>query len=198
MPVARLPLNARAEAWLQYLDQLSVADAGRLCADCLSGRCSAENIFISAYPGRLDHGASEQSVAPHAHRLDERNGSDAAAGRAVPARPLARALRRRRPDHRNRPLHVRSRRHRRPPPHGVVRAEEGHGALSADRRQQHAVDHHAGRPDVPDEAVHLRGHVQQGPGTPGPRQGWRQCDAESARRERSSRIRATKYPDGRK
>jgi uncharacterized protein YfaP (DUF2135 family) len=35
-------------------------------------------------------------------------------------------------------------------------------------------------------------------GMNGPRQGWRQCDAESARREQEFAYPATKYPDARR
>ena len=52
MPVGRLPLNSRAEAWLRYKDQLASptqADCAQIGFPSILG----DAIFISAYPGRL-------------------------------------------------------------------------------------------------------------------------------------------------
>jgi hypothetical protein len=52
MPVGRLPLNSRAEAWLRYKDQLASptqADCAQIGFPSILG----DAIFIAAYPGRL-------------------------------------------------------------------------------------------------------------------------------------------------
>ena len=49
MPVDQLPLNARAEAWLKYVDQPAVAVDDGMCADSVSG---------GARRGQRDHGVS--------------------------------------------------------------------------------------------------------------------------------------------
>ena len=52
MPVARLPLNSRGHAWMKYVDQLQSPTQ----ADCVQigfPAVLAENMYISAYPGRL-------------------------------------------------------------------------------------------------------------------------------------------------
>src|SRR5688572_16850972 len=52
MPVGRLPLNERAEAWLKYVDQLqspTQADCVQISFPTVLG----ETLYIAAYPGRL-------------------------------------------------------------------------------------------------------------------------------------------------
>ena len=120
-------------------------------------------------------------MARHAHHLDERNRSSAAAGRTVSARYLAWRF--------DGDDLVVETDHFTFDPDGIddhlglaSSTEKDNGALSADRRQQHEVDHHAGRPGLPDEPF-TWAFVFTKTGLNGPRQGWRECDAESARRE---------------
>ena len=131
MPVDQLPLNARGEAWLKYVDIMQ-SPVTVACAQLGLPALLTDGGYISASPGRVD---MQHPTNPwYVSRTVWMNGGGPKPlpGQLLSTRTLDRALRRRRLRDRDRSLHVRSRRDRRPPAHGLVGAKEAHGALSTD------------------------------------------------------------------
>ena len=195
LPVARLPLNSRALAWLQYKDQLqspTQADCAQISFPTILG----EELFISAYPGRL---VMEHPSNPwHVTRTIWMNGTGP---QPLPGELFQHGLSRGRFDGDD------------------LIIESTHFTFDPDGMEDHLHMASSVRKKITEryrmiDADHLRliitledptfltkpftfAWVFVKSGLAGPRQGWRTCDAESARREQEFAYPATKYLDAR-
>jgi hypothetical protein len=195
LPVARLPLNSRAEAWLKYQDQLSSPTQAD-CAQIAFPVVLAENIYISAYPGRL---ITEHPSNPwHLTRTVWMNQQGPT---PLPGELFQHGLSRGRFDGDDLIIETD---HFTFDPDGI----EDHLHLASSVRKKvteryRLIDENSMRLIITlDDPTFLTkpftwAVMFNKAGNNGPRQGWRQCDAESARREQEFAYPAKKYPDSR-
>ena len=195
LPVARLPLNSRAEAWLRYQDQLSSPTQAD-CAQIAFPVVLAENIFISAYPGRL---VTEHPSNPwHLVRTVWMNQQGP---QPLPGELFQHGLSRGRFDGDDLVIETT---HFTFDPDGM----EDHLHMASSVRKKvteryRLIDENAMRLIITlEDPTFLTkpftwAVMFNKAGMNGPRQGWRQCDAESARREQEFAYPVKKYPDGR-
>ena len=195
LPVGRLPLNSRGLAWLQYKDQLqspTQADCAQITFPTILG----EPIFIAAYPGRL---VLEHPSNPwHVTRNVWMNGTGPL---PLPGELFQHGLSRGRFDGKD--LIIEST-HFTFDPDGM----EDHVHMASSVRKKITERYRL----IDDNSLQLiitledpiflskpftyAFHFTKA-GLDGPRQGWRNCDAESARREQEFAYPATKYLDAR-
>ena len=195
MPVGRLPLNSRAEAWLRYRDQLqspTQADCAQIGFPAVLG----DAIFISAYPGRL---VTEHPSNPwHITRTVWMNGTGP---QPLPGELFQHGISRGTFDGND------------------LVIETSHFAFDPDGTDDHLGMASSVRKKVTEryrliDDNNLRliitledpifltrpftyAFMFTKTGSGGPRQGWRECDAESARREQEYAYPGNKYPDAR-
>jgi hypothetical protein len=195
MPAGRLPLNSRAEAWLVYRDQLqspTQADCAQIGFPAILG----ETIFISGYRGRL---VMEHPSNPwHVTRTVWMNGTG--------PQPVSGELFQ----------HGHSRGHF---DGDDLVIETTNFTFDPDGMDDHLRMASSVRKKITeryrlidDENLRLiitledptfltepftYAFIFTKAGMDGPRQGWRECDAESARREQEYAYPATKYLDAR-
>lgn len=195
MPVGRLPLNSRAEAWLQYRDQLqspTQADCAQIGFPAVLG----DQAFIAAYPGRL---VMEHPSNPwHLTRTIWMNGTGP---QPLPGELFQHGLSRGRFDGNDLVIETT---HFTFDPDGI---DDHLGMASSVRKKiterYQLIDDTAMRLIITlEDPIFLTkpfvfGFVFNKRGNAGPGQGWRQCDAESARREQEYAYPATKYLDAR-
>jgi hypothetical protein len=195
MPIGRLPLNSRGEAWLTFRDQLASptqADCAQIGFPAVLG----DPIFISGYPGRL---VMEHPSNPwHVTRTVWLSGTGPV--------PISGELFQ----------HGLSRGHFEDgdlvivtdhftfDPDGID--DHLHMASSVRKKiteRYHLIDEDNLRLIITlEDPTFLRepftyAFVFVKAGLEGPRQGWRNCDAESARREQEFAYPGDKYPDAR-
>jgi hypothetical protein len=196
MPVGRLPLNSRGEAWLRYQDQLQSPTQAD-CAQIAFPAVLAENLFISAYPGRL---ITEHPSNPwHLTRTVWMN---QLGPQPLPGELFQHGLSRGRFDGDDLVIDTT---HFTFDPDGL----EDHLHMASSVRKKvteryRLIDDNSMRLIITvDDPTFLTepftyAFMFNKAGMNGPRQGWRQCDAESARREQEFAYPATKYPDARR
>ncbi len=196
MPVGRLPLNSRALAWLQYGDQLqspTQADCAQIGSPAILGDGA---IFISAYPGRV---ITEHPSNPwHVTRTVWMKGTGP---QPLPGELFQHGLSRGRFDGNDLVIETT---HFTFDPDGI----DDHLRMASSVRKKVTERYRL----IDDTNLRLiitledptfltrpftYAFVFTKAGTDGPRQGWRQCDAESARREQEYSYPATKYLDAR-
>jgi hypothetical protein len=195
MPVGRLPLNSRAEAWLRYMDQLqspTQADCAQIGFPAVLG----EPLYISAYPGRL---VMEHPSNPwHLTRNVWMNGTGP---QPLPGELFQHGISRGRFDGNDLLIETT---HFTFDPDGT----EDHLHLASSVRKKiteryRLIDDSNLRLIITlEDPIFLTrpftyAFVFTKTGSNGPRQGWRNCDAESARREQEYAYPATKYLDAR-
>lgn len=195
MPVGRLPLNSRADAWLRYSDQLqspTQADCAQIGFPAVLG----DAIFISGYPGRL---VMEHPSNPwHLTRTIWMNGTGP---QPLPGELFQHGISRGHFDGNN--LVIETDRFTFDPD-GI----DDHLHLASSVRKKiteryHLIDDNSLRLIITlEDPTFLTkpftfGFTFAKTGMAGPRQGWRECDAESARREQEFAYPATKYLDAR-
>jgi hypothetical protein len=195
LPAGRLPLNSRAEAWLQYKDQLqspTQADCAQISFPAVLG----DAIFISGYPGRL---VMEHPSNPwHITRTVWMNGTGPV---PIPGQLFQHGLSR---GHFDGDDLVIVTDHFTFDPDGMD--DHLHMASSVRKKiteRYQLIDENNLRLIItledptfltePFTYAFVFGKV----GLEGPRQGWRNCDAESARREQEFAYPGDKYPDAR-
>ena len=195
MPVGRLPLNSRGEAWLRYVDQLQSPTQAD-CAQIAFPAVLAENLFISAYPGRL---ITEHPSNPwHLTRTVWMNGPGP---QPLPGELFQHGLSRGRFDGNDLVIETT---HFTFDPDGI----EDHLHMASSVRKKvteryRLIDDNSMRLIITlDDPTFLTkpfvyAFMFNKAGANGPRQGWRQCDAESARREREFAYHVKKYPNAR-
>lgn len=195
IPVGRLPFNSRAEAWLKYKDQLqspTQADCAQIAFPAVLG----DSIYITAYPGRL---VTEHPSNPwHLVRTVWMNGTGPT---PIPGELFQHGLSRGRFDGSD--LIIEST-HFTFDPDGM----EDHLHMASSVRKKITERYHL----IDDESMRLTITLEDPTfltkpftyawtftkaGMRGPNQGWRNCDAESARREQEFAYPATKYLDAR-
>jgi hypothetical protein len=196
MPVGRLPLNSRGEAWLRYQDQLQSPTQAD-CAQIAFPAVLAENLFISAYPGRL---ITEHPSNPwHLTRTVWMNQQGP---QPLPGELFQHGLSRGRFDGNDLVIETT---HFTFDPDGI----EDHLHMASSVRKKvteryRLIDDNSMRLIITlDDPTFLTkpftyAFMFTKAGMNGPRQGWRQCDGESARREQEFAYPATKYPDARR
>jgi len=195
LPAGRLPFNSRAEAWLRYNDQLqspTQADCAQISYPAVLG----DTIFISGYPGRL---VMEHPSNPwHLTRNVWMNGTGPV---PLPGELFQHGLSR---GHYDGDDLVIVTDHFTFDPDGMD--DHLHMASSVRKKiteRYHLIDENNLRLIITLEDptfltepfTYAFVFVKNGLG--GPRQGWRNCDAESARREQEFAYPGDKYPDGR-
>ncbi len=191
LPVARLPFNERAEAWLRYMDQLqspTQADCAQIGFPIILG----ESIYITAYPGRL---VTEHPSNPwHVVRTVWMNGTGPT---PIAGELFQHGLSRGRYDGND--LIIEST-HFTFDPDGM----EDHMHMASSVRKKiteryRLIDNNSMRLIITleDPTFLTRpftyAFMFTKAGLDGPRQGFRNCDAESARREQEEAYPATKY-----
>jgi len=195
IPFARLPLNSRAEAWLRYKDQLqspTQADCAQIAFPAVLG----EPIFISAYPGRL---FMEHPSNPwHVTRTVWMNGTGP---QPIPGELFQHGISR--GHFENGDLVIVTDRFTFDPD-----GMEDHLHMASSVRKKiteryRLIDDNNLRLIITlEDPTFLTepftyAFIFTKAGMDGPRQGWRNCDAESARREQEYAYPGDKYPDGR-
>jgi len=195
LPAGRLPFNSRAEAWLRYNDQLqspTQADCAQISYPAVLG----DTIFISGYPGRL---VMEHPSNPwHLTRTVWMNGTGP---EPLPGELFQHGLSR---GHYDGDDLVIVTDHFTFDPDGMD--DHLHMASSVRKKiteRYHLIDENNLRLIITLEDptfltepfTYAFMFVKNGLG--GPRQGWRNCDAESARREQEFAYPGDKYPDAR-
>ena len=195
IPAGRLPLNSRAEAWLLYRDQLqspTQADCAQITFPAVLG----ETIFIAGYPGRL---VMEHPSNPwHVTRNVWMNG---AGPQPLPGELFQHGLSRGRFDGDDLVIETS---HFTFDPDGM----DDHLRMASSVRKKiteryRLIDDNNLRLIITleDPTFLTRpftyAFVFAKVGLDGPRQGWRNCDGESARREQQYAYPGDKYPDGR-
>ena len=195
MPVGRLPLNSRAEAWLRYKDQLqspTQADCAQIGFPAVLG----EPLFISAYPGRL---VMEHPSNPwHVTRTVWMNGTGP---QPLPGELFQHGISRGHFDDGDLVIVTD---HFTFDPDGID--DHLHMASSVRKKiteRYRLIDDNNLRLIITlEDPTFLTepftyAFVFTKAGLEGPRQGWRNCDAESARREQEFAYPGDKYPDAR-
>lgn len=195
MPVGRLPLNSRAEAWLRYVDQLqspTQADCAQIAFPAVLG----DVLFIAAYPGRL---VMEHPSNPwHITRTVWMNGTGP---QPLPGELFQHGLSRGRFDGNDLVIETTNFTF---DPDGID--DHLHLASSVRKkvteRYQLIDDNNMRLVITLEDPTFLTrpftyAFVFTKAGSDGPRQGWRNCDAESARREQEYAYPGDKYPDAR-
>ena len=195
LPAGRLPLNSRGEAWLHYMDQLqspTQADCAQIGFPAVLG----EVIYISAYPGRL---VMEHPSYPwHITRTVWMNGTGP---QPLPGELFQHGLSRGRFDGDDLVIETD---HFTFDPDGID--EHLHMASSVRKKiteRYRLIDDNNLRLIITleDPTFLTRpftyAFVFTKVGLEGPGQTWRDCDAESARREQEFAYPGDKYPDGR-
>ncbi|MGE3842524.1 MAG: hypothetical protein AB7I50_13140 [Vicinamibacterales bacterium] len=196
MPVGRLPLNSRAQAWLQYRDQLqspTQADCAQLGYPAVLGD---GEIFIAAYPGRI---ITEHPSNPwHITRTVWMNGTGP---KPIPGELFQHGISRGRFDGNDLIIETT---HFTFDPDGI----DDHFRMASSVRKKVTERYRL----IDDDNMRLiitledptfltkpftYAFVFAKTGMAGPRQGWRECDGESARREQEYSYPATKYLDAR-
>jgi hypothetical protein len=195
MPVGRLPLNSRAEAWLRYVDQLqspTQADCAQIAFPAILG----ETLYIRAYPGRL---VMEHPSNPwHVTRTVWMNGTGP---QPRPGELFQHGISRGRFDGNDLVIETT---HFTFDPDGT----EDHLHMASSVRKKiteryRLIDDSNLRLIITlEDPIFLTrpftyAFVFTKTGTAGPRQLWVNCDAESARREQEYAYPATKYLDAR-
>ena len=193
MPVGRLPLNSRAEAWLRYRDQLQSPTQAE-CAQLGFPSILGDAIFISAYPGRL---VMEHPSNPwHVVRTIWMNGTGP---QPLPGELFQHGISRGRFDGDDLVIETD---HFTFDPDGI----DDHLRLASSVRKKvteryRLIDDNSLRLIITLEDPTFLSRpftyafVFTKTGLNGPRQGWRECDGESARREQEYAYPATKYLD---
>ena len=193
MPVGRLPLNSRAEGWLLYRDQLQSTTQAD-CAQIGFPSVLGDAIFISGYPGRL---IMEHPSNPW--YLTRTIWMDGTGPQPLPGELFQHGISRGHFDGDD------------------LVIETDHFTFDPDGTDDHLRMASSVRKKVTEryqliDEGHLRlivtledpvfltrpftyAFVFFKTGAAGPRQGWRECDAESARREQEYAYPATKYLD---
>ena len=193
MPVGRLPLNSRAEAWLRYRDQLQSPTQAE-CAQIGFPAILGDQLYISAYPGRLvmEHPSNPWYVT----RTVWMNGTGP---QPLPGELFQHGISRGHFDGNDLVIETD---HFTFDPDGI---DDHLGMASSVRkkvteRYQLIDDNNMRLVITLEDPIFLTKpftyafiFVKSGPA--GPRQGWRECDAESARREQEYAYPATKYLD---
>jgi len=195
MPVGRLPFNSRAEAWLRYRDQLqstTQADCAQIGFPSILG----DLIYIAAYPGRLvmEHPSNPWYVT----RTIWMNGTGP---QPLPGQLFQHGISR---GHYDGDDLVIETDHFTFDPDGM----DDHLRMASSVRKKVTERYRM----IDDDNMRLIITLEDPTfltkpftyafmfakrGMDGPRQGWRECDAESARREQEYAYPATKYPDAR-
>lgn len=195
LPAGRLPLNSRGEAWLQYKDQLqspTQADCAQIGFPAVLG----ETIFITGYPGRL---VMEHPSNPwHLTRTVWMNGTGP---QPMPGQLFQHGLSRGQFDGDDLVIVTD---HFTFDPDGID--DHLHMASSVRKKiteRYRLIDDNNLRLIITlEDPTFLTepftyAFVFTRVGMEGPRQGWRNCDAESARREQEFAYPGDKYPDAR-
>ncbi len=195
MPAGRLPLNSRGEAWLLYGDQLqstTQADCAQIGFPALLG----EPFWVSAYPGRL---VMEHPSNPwYMTRTVWMNGTGP---QPLPGELFQHGISRGHFDGDDLVIEVD---HFTFDPDGM----DDHLLMASSVRKKitqryHLIDENHLRLIITleDPTFLTRpftwAFVFTRVGNDGPSQGWRNCDAESARREQIFAYPGNKYPDAR-
>ena len=168
-----------------------IADPGRLCADCFSA-VLAENLFISAYPGRLI--AEHPSNPWHLTRTVWMNGPGP---QPLPGELFQHGLSRGRFDGNDLVIDTT---HFTFDPDGLEDHSTWHLRFGKRLRRYRLIDDNSMRLIITvDDPTFLTkpftyAFMFTKAGANGPRQGWRQCDAESARREQEFAYPVKKPP----